>query len=514
MSTTFLFTAACGLVAIGQVLCKQVSISNVLPRTNVTGDIMDAHDGSYNKWSPDGPWYYYAMGYGTCKQGGDMCHGCGYGYSWIGVWKSTDMSNGSWALLHDARDDSWPHCTYFRVHVVFNAKTNLYVLWVNLNGGPADYAIGTSTTPEGPFKFVHAIDAGQRSGGDFDIFVDNDGSAYLIYTQTRTHGMQVERLTDDYLASAAVAPPPAPPPAPPSPSGFTRVGHGACRDAHMKEPPFETNEPHHKGNMSEAACAEACKSFQGCTAFAYCYGNSQCVGACHLYLSSKPTTPPASGIWTWQQGSGGVLPVNHVTDETWWDCFSADTDPTASASPGTALSAAPSNVTSGPFGNVFVEAPAMFKRSEVYYALFDNCCCFCGHGSGIGVYTAAHPLGPWLYHDNIGCTKNTTLTPGCGCGMNHAIPGGQCDFYGDSLTKAQQNFVIPIKQSDGSVQYVWTGDRWQSASDGIKAHDLQYWSVLDFATVECTDAVPGCSATGTIDLPRQFTWEDTIVISV
>ena len=46
--------------------------------------------GSYNQWTPGGPWYYYAMGYGTCKQGGDMCHGCGYGYSWIGVWKSAD----------------------------------------------------------------------------------------------------------------------------------------------------------------------------------------------------------------------------------------------------------------------------------------------------------------------------------------------------------------------------------------------------------------------------------------
>lgn len=35
------------------------------------------------------------------------------------------------------------------------------VVQVNLNGGPADYAIGTSTTPEGPFKFVHAIDVGE-----------------------------------------------------------------------------------------------------------------------------------------------------------------------------------------------------------------------------------------------------------------------------------------------------------------------------------------------------------------
>ena len=28
-------------------------------------------------------------------------------------------------------------------------------------------------------------------------------------------------------------------------------------------------------------------------------------------------------------------------------------------------------------------------------ALFDHCCCFCFQGSGVRVYTAAHPLGPW-----------------------------------------------------------------------------------------------------------------------
>lgn len=40
---------------------KPVAFSNVLPRVNVTGDIMDAHDGSYNRWTVDGMWYYYAM---------------------------------------------------------------------------------------------------------------------------------------------------------------------------------------------------------------------------------------------------------------------------------------------------------------------------------------------------------------------------------------------------------------------------------------------------------------------
>lgn len=44
------------------------------------------------------------MGYGTCKQNGEFCHSpCGYGYSWIGVWKSDDMSNGTWTLVRERK---------------------------------------------------------------------------------------------------------------------------------------------------------------------------------------------------------------------------------------------------------------------------------------------------------------------------------------------------------------------------------------------------------------------------
>jgi hypothetical protein len=39
--------------------------------------------------------------------------------------------------------------------------------------------------------------------GDFNLMVDDDGAAYIIYTShiTLTHNMSVERLTDDYLAT-------------------------------------------------------------------------------------------------------------------------------------------------------------------------------------------------------------------------------------------------------------------------------------------------------------------------
>ena len=376
-----------------------VNISNIDYRRNTTGDIMDAHDGSYNRWTPDGPWYYYAMGYGTCMQGGDKCHGCGYGYSWIGVWKSDTMANGTWTLLRDARDDTWPKATYFRVHVVYNKNTRLYVLWVNLNGGKADYAVGTSREPEGPFKFVTYAATGRRGGGDFDIFIDEDAAAtaYLIYTSLAAgHTMSVERLDPTYMRSLAAS------------------------SLKVEEGPF--------------------------------------IGTVH-----GPTK---------------------------------------------------SNVSSGVFGMEFVEAPAMFKRGNIIYALFGNCCCFCGQGSGIQVYTATHPLGPWLYHDNIGCTTSTSSK--CGCGMDH---DGCAGSYGSAVTKAQQNFVIPVMSSTNTTEYIWTGDRWQSGGcpdpskegtpecdpdKGIKYMDLQYWSPLTFVK----DPNSG------IELPQQLTWQDWVLLDI
>ena len=221
---------------------------------------------------------------------------------------------------------------------------------------------------------------------------------------------------------------------------------------------------------------------------------------------------------------GDATHVSAVTSgESWWSCqkragaltlpqpqpqprrrFTKRPPLPAAAATLSVADRAPTNTSSGIFGNAFVEAPAIFKRGGIYYALFGECCCFCGHGSGIGVYTAAAPLGPWQYHENIGCTGGEPK-PGCGCGMNGGSPGSlQCPaLYGTSVTKAQQNFVIQAHTPTG-VEFIWTGDMWQSASDGVKAHDLQFWAPLVFVND---------SATG-IPLPQPVTWIDNFTLDI
>ena len=51
-----------------------------------------------------------------------------------------------------------------------------------------------------------------------------------------------------------------------------------------------------------------------------------------------------------------------------------------------------------------------------------------------------------------------------------------------SAARAQQNFVIRVPPSGdgGEATFVWTGDRWQQAPDGIKGHEGQFWAPLSF----------------------------------
>lgn len=99
------------------------------------------------------------------------------------------------------------------------------------------------------------------------------------------------------------------------------------------------------------------------------------------------------------------------------------------------------------------EAPAMFRRGDIYYVLFDSNCCFCPAGSGARVFTSASPLGPYTERKNINRDPVT----------------------GKPIIPAQQTWVARIPTRNGNA-FIWLGDRWGSRPDGIKGHDFQYWS--------------------------------------
>jgi beta-xylosidase len=114
--------------------------------------------------------------------------------------------------------------------------------------------------------------------------------------------------------------------------------------------------------------------------------------------------------------------------------------------------------TSGLLSEKNHEAPVLFKRGGTWYLMFGHTCCFCRQGSGLHVLTSTStPLGPW---SDTGSDVNPRKK---GLHYYHEVP-------------AQANYVFETSKGD----FVYTGDLWTSAKDGLKSHDAQYWDVLNF----------------------------------
>ena len=252
----FSVTGLLALVQLQQCTSKLVTFSNIRPRHDSTGAIINAHDGTTQRFpskgkgfrdatnssSDDRLFYYHAMGYPDCPEPGTIqgcTHECVYNRTnSIAVWTSPDLSDGSWELQQlvypsPNNESKFPTCTYFRSQAVYNPNTGLYVMWANTagcdhstcpNGTCLSYVMATSEHPGGPFTFAataqpSAASLGPHSGfiGDYALFVDSDGKGYCLLT----HGiagaghrdMYIFRLTDDFLSfdsNTSVGPLPGP----------------------------------------------------------------------------------------------------------------------------------------------------------------------------------------------------------------------------------------------------------------------------------------------------------------
>lgn len=105
-----------------------------------------------------------------------------------------------------------------RPKVLFNARTRKFVMWMHLEQWGYRYAragIAVSDNPVGPFKFLKAIrpitakvkvagddPSHQAESGatfrDMNLFLDDDGEAYVFYAAEDNWTMYVVRLNDEF----------------------------------------------------------------------------------------------------------------------------------------------------------------------------------------------------------------------------------------------------------------------------------------------------------------------------
>lgn len=94
-----------------------------------------------------------------------------------------------------------------RPKVFYNAKTKKYVMYFHLDGAlpgetqgynVARVGVATCDTVDGDYKYVNSFRPLGHESRDIGQFIDDDGSAYLIF-EDRPFGFRIAKLSDDYL---------------------------------------------------------------------------------------------------------------------------------------------------------------------------------------------------------------------------------------------------------------------------------------------------------------------------
>ena len=89
-----------------------------------------------------------------------------------------------------------------RPKVFHNEKTGKFVMYVHLDDPGYKFAhvgVYVSDTVDGNYKFVRAFQPLGKESRDIGQFIDDDGSAYLIFESRPTKGFFIAKLSADYL---------------------------------------------------------------------------------------------------------------------------------------------------------------------------------------------------------------------------------------------------------------------------------------------------------------------------
>lgn len=95
-----------------------------------------------------------------------------------------------------------------RPKVFFNAKTGKYVMYMHMDGPVpgeqgnyrlARVGVAVSDKVDGDYRYLRSFRPLGKESRDIGQFIDDDGSAYLIFESRPSKGFCIARLSEDYL---------------------------------------------------------------------------------------------------------------------------------------------------------------------------------------------------------------------------------------------------------------------------------------------------------------------------
>jgi hypothetical protein len=95
-----------------------------------------------------------------------------------------------------------PHWVLERPKVYYNVRSKKFVLYAHLDDSRYKLArvmVAISDTVDGNYRYLKSFRPLDKESRDLGQFIDDDGSAYLIFESRPTKGFFIARLSDDYL---------------------------------------------------------------------------------------------------------------------------------------------------------------------------------------------------------------------------------------------------------------------------------------------------------------------------
>ncbi|MHA7128118.1 family 43 glycosylhydrolase [Algoriphagus namhaensis] len=426
-------------------------IRNDLPRMTADGKIVDAHDGRILQH--EGKFYWYGTQYG-------QTNGFTTQNTYV-VYSSEDMK--SWHYEGKLLNEQ-PKGVYYRPHVVFNPKTEKFVLWYNWYPKlwEGQFGVAVSDQPTGPFTILNPdvpVANSDLGVGDFGIFVDQDEQAYLSYNTIEGHRLSIEKLDDSFTSSTLEN------------SGFL-AEHVEAGSMFHREGIYYLMTDWTCCFCNQGAGARVYRAESPMGPFAQ-HGNinrypgedvSMLLAAgreMHHYEKLSPSGGEYLELWAPQTESISTLELVQFTGDRVGQCGEVDNPRVHEPIPKADFEL--EYFFDGEWYPLSLSARSMEELAlrKIYRFEFPE------------TPLEALRVKPLMMGDSSDI-HISTVRPGSDTNHFRAYRVHP-DRVGGVIIPAQQTYVMPLDLY-GSTHYIWMGDLWGSASDGVKGHDYQYWS--------------------------------------
>lgn len=140
--------------------------------------------------------------------GEDRSQGLDPSRKYVSCYSSKDLTHWTFRnhVLKLADPENFgPHWVLERPKVFYNSRTRRYVMYMHVDDAKyvlARVGVAICETIDGDYKYLKSFRPLGHESRDIGQFIDDDGSAFLIFEDRPAKGFRIAKLSDDYLSVA------------------------------------------------------------------------------------------------------------------------------------------------------------------------------------------------------------------------------------------------------------------------------------------------------------------------